>query len=195
MLWIKALRREFINKTLWQPTGSDRVCSIHFVDGIPSTANLTPTLCLGYELEAKKSRRNLFKHPIPLKKQKLDQTAATNSFIFMALPSEQPPHSKDISTDLGKENNIPLANVSFFSPVSDHSYCSIQSSKVCKVCVDKSNLIESLVSKVNVLTLTCQKLKRQKLFDSVKHSVFTWRKIKTDAKMNFYTGLSTIKLF
>ena len=37
-LWVKALRREFINKTLWQPTGSDRVCSIHFVDGIPSTA-------------------------------------------------------------------------------------------------------------------------------------------------------------
>ena len=65
-LWIKALRREIINKTLWQPKGSDRVCSIHLVDGIPSTANPAPTLCLGYELEAKRSRRNLFKHPAPL---------------------------------------------------------------------------------------------------------------------------------
>ena len=30
----------------------------------------------------------------------------------------------------------------------------VQINKVCKVCVDKSNLIESLVSKVNALTLT-----------------------------------------
>ena len=152
---------------MWQSTGSDRICSIHIVDGIPSTANPTPTLYLGYELEAKKSRRNLFKHPAPLKKQKLDQTTATNSSNFMTVASEQPPHSKDLSTDLDKENNLPLANVSFLSPVSDHLYCSIQSSKVCTVCVDKSNLIESLVSKVKTLTLTCQKLKRQKLFDSV----------------------------
>ena len=65
-LGIKALRKEFINKTLWQPTGSYRVCFIHFVDGIPSTANPRPTLCLGDEIEAKKSRRNLFKHPAPL---------------------------------------------------------------------------------------------------------------------------------
>ena len=105
----------------------------------------------------------------------------------MTLASEQPPHSKDISKDLDKENNLPLANVSFFSPVSDHSYCTIQSSKVCKVCVDKSNLIESVVIKVNMLTLTCQKLKRQKLFDRVKISVFTKRKIKTD----IYTSLSS----
>ena len=80
-------------------------------------------------------------------------------------------------------------------PVSDHLYCSIQTSKVCKLCADKSNLIESLVSKINALTLTCQKLKCQNLFDAVQSSVFTWRKFKTDAKMNFYTGLSTIKLF
>ncbi|XP_004210617.3 uncharacterized protein LOC101241116 [Hydra vulgaris] len=113
----------------------------------------------------------------------------------MTLASGQSPHSNDVLTDLYEENSLPLANVSFFSPVSDHSYCSLQSSKVCKVCVDKSNLIESLISKVNTLTLTCQKLKRQKLFHSVKSSVFTWKKIKTDAKMNFYTGLSTIKLF
>ncbi|XP_065671815.1 uncharacterized protein LOC136089687 [Hydra vulgaris] len=217
-LWVKALRREFINKTLWQPTGSDRVCSIHFVDRIPSTANPTPTLCLGYEIKANKSRRNLLKHPIPLKKQKLNCTAGTscstfmthalttsphllqptdsnNISTFMTHASGQPYHSNDISTDLDEENNSPQTNILFFSPVSDHSYCSIQSTKVCKVCVDKSNLIESLISKVNTLTLTCQRFKRQIFFDSVKSPVFTWRKIKTDAKMNFYTGLSTITLF
>ena len=51
----------------------------------------------------------------------------------MTLASEQPPHSKDISTDLDKENNLSSANVSFFSPVSGHSHCSIKSSKVCKL--------------------------------------------------------------
>ena len=91
-----------------------------------STANPTPTLCLGYELEAKKSRRNLFRHPIPLKSQKLDQTGATNFSTFMTVASEQPPYSKDYSTDLDKKNNLTLAIASFFSPVSDHSYCSIQ---------------------------------------------------------------------
>ena len=55
-----------------------------------------------------------FKHPTPLKKEKLDQTAATNSSTFMTLASEQPPHSKDISTDLDKADNLPLANVSLF---------------------------------------------------------------------------------
>ena len=37
---------------------------------------------------------------------------------------------------------------------------------------DKSNLIESLISKVNALTLTCQKSK-----------LFTWGGIKTDIYM------------
>ena len=92
----------------------------------------------------------------------------------MALNLEQQPHCEaDISTDLDIEINLSLENASFFLPLSDHSYCSIKSSKVCKVCVDKSNLIESLVSKINALTLTCQQLKHQKLFGSVKSSVFT----------------------
>ena len=153
-LCIKALRREFINRNY----GSQQVV----IGYAPYTLlmeflqlqNPTPTLRLGNELEAKKSRRNLFKHPAPIKKQKLDQIAATNSSTFITLASEQPPYSKDVSTDLDRENNLQLANVLFFSPVSDHPYCSIQSSKVCKVCVDKNNLIESLVSKVNALILT-----------------------------------------
>ena len=29
----------------------------------------------------------------------------------------------------------------------------------------------------------------------MKTSTFTWRKIKTDAKMKFYTGISTVVLF
>ena len=56
-LWIKALKRENKGKAAWLPKNSDRVCSIHFVDGIPTAANPVPTLHLGYEKEVPKSRR------------------------------------------------------------------------------------------------------------------------------------------
>ena len=50
-MWIKALKRENKDKTAWLPRNSDRVCSIHFIDGIPTAANPVPTLHLGYEKE------------------------------------------------------------------------------------------------------------------------------------------------
>ena len=33
-IWIKLLKRQTASKGLWQPRPSDRVCSLHFVDGI-----------------------------------------------------------------------------------------------------------------------------------------------------------------
>ena len=50
-LWIKALKRENKDKTARLPGYSNRVCSIHFIDGIPTAANPVPTLHLGYEKE------------------------------------------------------------------------------------------------------------------------------------------------
>ena len=47
-------------KGSWQPFPSDRVCSIHFVDGLAADENTIPTLFLGYESKEKKSRRTLF---------------------------------------------------------------------------------------------------------------------------------------
>nr|XP_039259631.1 LOW QUALITY PROTEIN: uncharacterized protein LOC120336095 [Styela clava] len=35
----------------WQPTKYSRVCSIHFVDGRPTSSNPYPTLCMGYRYE------------------------------------------------------------------------------------------------------------------------------------------------
>ena len=45
-------------------------------------------------------------------------------------------------------------------------------------------------------TLENKLLKRKTLcYPSSNRSCFTWRKIETDAKMNFYTGIQTIEMF
>ena len=71
----------------------------------------------------------------------------------------------------------------------NHSCCKLESTNVCLTFVDKSNLIESLVKKIDTLSLTVKKQKRNKLLNS-KESRFSWKKVKTAANMNFYTGLS-----
>ena len=47
--WITLLKRQNFNKTPWKSCSSDRVCSEHFVDGIPSEQNPNLTLKLGYK--------------------------------------------------------------------------------------------------------------------------------------------------
>ena len=37
--WIQALKRENPNRTKWTPESSDRICFLHFVDGIPTKEN------------------------------------------------------------------------------------------------------------------------------------------------------------
>ena len=65
----------------------------------------------------------------------------------------------------------------------DHTYCLPNNSTPCYACQDKSNLVKALISKIN-------------LYRSImKTLTFTWRKIKTDAKMKFYPGINTIVLF
>ena len=49
--WIKLMRRVKADKSAWTPGGNDRVCSDHFVDGIPTVENPYPSLKLGYEVK------------------------------------------------------------------------------------------------------------------------------------------------
>ena len=51
--WIEALRRVNADKSVWEPRQSGRVCSVHFVDGVPTEQNSYPTLQLGYECKVK----------------------------------------------------------------------------------------------------------------------------------------------
>ena len=60
-----------------KPRGNDRVCSEHFVDGIPTVENPNPTLKLGYELKQTKPRRTLFREPLTKKPKKLPASSAS----------------------------------------------------------------------------------------------------------------------
>ncbi|XP_047137527.1 uncharacterized protein LOC124814027 [Hydra vulgaris] len=59
--WKVLLKREGKNRKKWNPCDSDSVCSIHFVDGIPTIANPHPTLHMGYNCTYIKTRRSLYK--------------------------------------------------------------------------------------------------------------------------------------
>ena len=93
----------------------------------------------------------------------------------------------EINIDCGCENTSSII-------ATEHSYCKLESANVCLACVDKSNLMKSLVKKIHSVSLTVKKQKCNKLLNS-KQSRFSWKKGKTAAKMNFSTGLSSIEVF
>ena len=74
----------------------------------------------------------------------------------------------------------------------DHRYCLRKNSTPFHACQNKSNLVKAFVSKTNKLTLENKQLKNRSI---MKTSTFTWRKIKTGAKIKFYTGINSIVLF
>lgn len=76
---------------------------------------------------------------------------------------------------------------SFNEPPVDHAAYSLPPNKPpCLACKDKDELVKSLQKRIASL-----KLKNSKQ----KQPLFNWKKIKTDQKMNFYTGFSSISLF
>ena len=183
--WIKLLKRQNADKSSWKPCASDRVCSEHFVDQIPTVENPDPTINLGYEIYVPSSRRELFRHAVPHKKRKIDQ-------------ENQPACSSSITTpQFVRSTIVPVSSQqqpSFTPIVSDHSYCKESEDQQCPACCDKNNLIKSLTKQLAAVNLENDKLKKKKL-RKIPDSPFTWRKIKSDAKMNFYTGISNIIVF
>ena len=61
------------NRTKWTPKRSHRICSLHFVDGIPTKANPLSTMHMDYDTKRQKTRRPLFKHPLPVKKTRVEE--------------------------------------------------------------------------------------------------------------------------
>ena len=74
----------------------------------------------------------------------------------------------------------------------DHTYCLPNNSTPCYACQDKSNFVKALVSKINKLTLENEQLKHRSIMKTL---TFTGKKINTDSKMKFYTGINPIVLF
>ena len=80
--WIEALRRVNADKSVWEPCQSDRVCSVQFVDGVPTEQNLYPTLQLGYEVTASTRRKIIYHAYTPKRKKQLkDQSSSATSAV------------------------------------------------------------------------------------------------------------------
>ena len=182
--WVRLMKRQRADKSMWIPSSSDRVCSRHFVDGIPTVGNPDPALQLGYDAMKVTPRREVFRHPLPNKRRKIFGPLTDVALVCDSTSSAPPPALL----------HCPERSTFAYSPASsDHSYCSEPDSKKCESCVDKGHLIQSLTKKIKHLTLENQKLKQQSIQQQC--SPFSWRKIKSDQKMNFYTGLTTISTF
>ena len=71
--WIQALKRENPNRTKWNSKSSDRIGSLHFVDGLPTKVNPLPTMHKCYDTKRQNNRRPLIKHPLPAKKARVEE--------------------------------------------------------------------------------------------------------------------------
>ena len=184
--WVRAMKRINQDKTKWEPSDSARVCSHHFVDGVPTLANPDPSVNLGYDIQVVKPRREIQRKPAPNKRKRkclpeanLDGLENEDAEILL---DQQEPISLEPScgTIIEQEESMPHI---------DHNYYCVH--KKCEGCTDKDALVKSLVAKINKLTVRLRKIKLK----STKYSPFSYKMIKTDARMTFYTGLSSIAQF
>ena len=195
-LWIKLMKRETVKRTAWQPKDSDRVCSEHFVDGIPTCKNPNPSLKLGYELNQRSERRKLFRNA-PVKNKPPSIVTAESSSSLLS-----PPQSPPLPQEKSKQHfiNTPSANIPLHQ--TDHTYHATQQSKkeYCLSCSTKSSLISSYQTKLNTVTKNLRQLKSAMRAEMAKKNVtlrqpFSVKFITCDEKMNFYTGVTSIAMF
>ena len=177
--WLRAMRRINPDKSEWEPSAHARVCSKHFVDGEPTLGNPDPTINLGYDRQIEKPRRVIVRKPIAKKRklnsetQEIPQEDGDPPSLNQEVPppvEEQPANNQHLSTD--------------------HDYHCV--TKKCDGCADKDALVKSLVDKINRLTIQNPTKKSSVV---VKYSGFSHKKIKSDSRMSFYTGLSSISVF
>ena len=179
--WIQALKRENPNRTKWTPKNSDRTCSLHFVDGIPTMVGKS-TANHAYGLRYKKTQNStpsLFKHPLTAKKIRVEEGEMEIGIINNEV--------NQIESTTKLSSSVVLDN---------HSYCWHKDTQKCLACVDQRNLIEVLVNEINELTFENKLLKKKTLcYANSNRSCFARCKIKADAEMNFDTGIQTKEVF
>ena len=111
------------------------------LDGIPTVENPNPTLKLGYELKQTKPRQTLFRDPFTKKLKKLPESSATTlsanhtTATISGAAFMSPPQSPSLSCP------------NFFSPVSEHCYCTRDNPIKHKSCDYNDVLINSYKKK------------------------------------------------
>ena len=119
------MRREpFDKKRSWKPAPSDRVCSIHFDDGLATDENPIPTLVFSYESKEKKSRRRIIKKLLEKNVREGDIAAATSTCQEEKVPAQANFIDGDLDINM-KEINEPMEVI--HEPMKvipvDHTYC------------------------------------------------------------------------
>ena len=195
-----------------QPCSSDRVCSEHFVDDIPTEHNPDPTLKLGYDkievltrkppklrtfVEKKKSTPVSANNSILISPPMSPLTLSSSSSIFNIPPA--PPSATIVRPlPLTPSASNPI-NTSFSFHNEHSSYCKIDPSIECNNCVVKSEIIQQYIkqhlAEVRSLRSRVKSLQQNLQKETERFTPFSVKFIKNDSKMNFYTGITSIKLF
>lgn len=152
--WVKLINRMMTNGDDWQPTYQDRVCSLHFKDGEPSTIWPDPTEKLGFDPGKSKSRRGATKERPPdsekIRHKCLKRAVRTVSNRAQVVPVKITPVLYDVE-DAGKragsENRNAASDLLCSSGASlhDHAYSSSRAlTESCPDCRDKQAKIAEL---------------------------------------------------
>ena len=168
------MRRDTCDKKgSWQPASSDRVYSIHFVDGLATYENPIPTVSLVMKV-TRKNQEERYLERYWKKVREGDITPATSTSQEDEVPMLA--NFLDENLDINMEElNEPMEVI--YEPMKtipgDHTYCIRNNSTPCYACQDKSIFVKALVSKISKLTLENKQLKYRSI---MKTSAFTWRK-------------------
>ena len=95
-----------------------------------------------------------FQNPGGLFRQPLQKKRKTEKNQQTLIDTTENCSNDEINIDCGCENTSSII-------ATEHSYCKLESANVCFTYVDKSNLIESFVKKIDNLSLTVKKQKRK----------------------------------
>ena len=144
---------------------------------------------MGYEVEGKKARRTLTRHPFS-KKSKIKENNDVDD------KDDAVPLS--ISTTVTKSHPTVTCSTPYnwsATPLAsfDHSYCMHEENMSLPSYSDLADEIKA--RKLKILKDKIKASKRSIKVLAQRHENFTWKKIKTDAKIRFYTGIASAALF
>ncbi|XP_077391669.1 uncharacterized protein LOC144027748 isoform X2 [Festucalex cinctus] len=120
--WTKLMNRKNKTGKNWDPTKNSRVCSVHFVDGAPSTSFPNPTLKLGYSAPSTSTRK---KRAPPKLRTSVTVQARKRQKLNVQNPSTEETHDEDPSDEDASRTSgrsDPGTDVKTFEEHVDHTY-------------------------------------------------------------------------
>ena len=206
--WIHLLNRVSSSNKLWSPKKSSRVCSIHFIDRVPTDENPYPTENLGYNSKRKVGNlTNSSCNPRRRKKAKMSCRQPISSTKYVdrdhSYFSASEIHDEE-ETGNGIIIRLPLLAFQLVMFLTAFIYSSCVTNFIYILllsCQQKFNLILILRTQVCSLRDENAKLKKrieclQKKEDLCKCKLPIFEQlIKSDSDVNFYTGIPTISTF